>query len=135
MVQHNGGCHCGTVRFQVSAPVELTVLECTCSICRMLSYLHLIVSKSQFELERGADYLTTYTFNTGVAQHYFCSGLRREILLYTPLTSRWCQCERQVLGRGNCQELICRAVRRRKTGVSDREDRVRSLTFCSYLPL
>jgi hypothetical protein len=72
MVQHKGGCHCGRVRFQVSATVELTVQECNCSKCRMLGYLHPIVPKSQFELERGADYLTTYTFNTGVAQHYFC---------------------------------------------------------------
>ena len=38
----------------------------------MLGYLHLIVPKSQFELEQGTDYLTTYTFNTDVAQHYFC---------------------------------------------------------------
>ena len=39
----------------------------------MLGYFHLIVSKPQFELEQGGDCLTTYTFNTGVAQHYFCS--------------------------------------------------------------
>jgi hypothetical protein len=73
MVRHKGGCHCGGVRFQVSAPAELTVLECNCSICRMHGYLHLIVPKPQFELEQGADFLTTYTFNTGVARHYFCS--------------------------------------------------------------
>ena len=39
----------------------------------MVGYLHLIVPKPQFELEQGAYDLTTYTFNTGVAQHYFCS--------------------------------------------------------------
>ncbi len=73
MVQHKGGCHCGRVRFRVSAPANVTVLDCNCSICKMLGYLHLIVPRSQFELERGEDDLTTYTFNTGVAQHYFCS--------------------------------------------------------------
>ena len=73
MAQHKGGCHCGRVRFTVAAPADLTVLECNCSICRMLGYLHLIVPKSQFDLERGEDYLTTYTFHTGVAQHHFCS--------------------------------------------------------------
>ena len=73
MVQHKGGCHCGRVRFRVSAPAEVTVLDCNCSICKMLAYLHLIVPRSQFELEQGEDVLTTYTFNTGVAQHYFCS--------------------------------------------------------------
>ena len=73
MIQHKGGCHCGKVRFCVSAPADLSVFECNCSLCRMLGYLHLIVPKSQFELEQGTDYLTTYTFNTGVAQHYFCA--------------------------------------------------------------
>ncbi len=73
MVQHNGGCHCGRVRFQVSAPADVTVLDCNCSICKMLGYLHLIVPRSQFELELGEGDLITYTFNTGVAQHYFCS--------------------------------------------------------------
>lgn len=73
MVRQRGGCHCGKVRFHVLAPSDLTVLECDCSLCRMLGYLHLIVPKSQFELEQGSDYLTTYTFNTGVAQHFFCA--------------------------------------------------------------
>ena len=73
MVQHKGGCHCGRVRFRVSAPADVTVLDCNCSICRMLGYLHLIVPRSQFELEQGDGDLVTYTFNTGVAQHYFCS--------------------------------------------------------------
>ena len=34
--------------------------------------LHLIVEPAQFELVSGADELTTYTFNTGVAKHTFC---------------------------------------------------------------
>jgi len=38
----------------------------------MTGYIHLIVSKSAFRLLQGKDSLTTYTFNTGVAQHYFC---------------------------------------------------------------
>ncbi len=38
----------------------------------MTGFLHLIVPKSSFHLLRGADHVTTYTFNTGVAQHTFC---------------------------------------------------------------
>ena len=73
MIDHRGGCHCGRVRFRVSAPAHLTVLECNCSICRMVPYLHLIVPPAQFEIEQGESELATYTFNTGVAQHYFCT--------------------------------------------------------------
>ena len=34
--------------------------------------LHLIVPPERFELLRGADALSSYTFNTGVAKHRFC---------------------------------------------------------------
>ncbi len=73
MKTYTGGCHCGKVRFEVDAAEEIVVSDCNCSICRMLGYLHLIVPKESFRLLKGADDLTTYTFNTAVAQHYFCS--------------------------------------------------------------
>jgi hypothetical protein len=72
-VRHTGGCHCGRVRFEVTAPADLVVDACNCSMCARLAYLHLIVGKSEFRLLSGAEVLTTYQFNTGVAQHKFCS--------------------------------------------------------------
>jgi hypothetical protein len=72
MVMHKGGCHCGRVAFEVEAPEVLEVELCNCSVCSMTSFLHLIVPKSRFRLLRGSDDLSTYTFNTGVAQHTFC---------------------------------------------------------------
>ncbi len=73
MVTHRGGCHCGEVRFEVTAPSRLSVVNCNCSICSKSGYLHLIVPKSRFRLLNGEATLTTYTFNTGVAKHLFCS--------------------------------------------------------------
>ena len=67
-----GGCHCGAVRFEVEAPERVECLECNCSICAMTGYLHLIVPRSQFRLLSDPVALTTYRFNTGVAQHTFC---------------------------------------------------------------
>ena len=67
-----GGCHCGAVRFEVDAPEQLHCQQCNCSICSKSGFLHLIVPKSAFSLLDGEDSLSTYTFNTGVAQHYFC---------------------------------------------------------------
>ena len=72
MTIHEGGCHCRRVRFEVEAPEELDVTLCNCSICSMTSYLHLIVPKSRFRLVTGSEDLSTYTFNTRVAQHHFC---------------------------------------------------------------
>ena len=71
-VTHRGGCHCRRVAFEVDAPARIEAIECNCSICRMTGFLHLIVPASRFRVLRGADELTEYAFNTGVAKHRFC---------------------------------------------------------------
>jgi hypothetical protein len=73
LVTHRGGCHCGAVAYEVDTPAVLQVQECNCTICAMSGYWHLIVPASRFRLLRGAAVLTSYTFNTGVARHLFCS--------------------------------------------------------------
>ncbi|KAJ2781293.1 hypothetical protein H4R18_002971 [Coemansia javaensis] len=72
LVKHKGSCHCKAVTWEIEAPARLRVDECDCSMCGMLGYLHVTVPKSRFVLTAGADNISTYTFNTGVAQHYFC---------------------------------------------------------------
>lgn len=72
MTTHNGGCHCGKIRFEVDAPADIEADQCNCSICRMSGYVHLIVPKGDFRLISGEGDIITYTFNTGVAQHYIC---------------------------------------------------------------
>jgi hypothetical protein len=42
-------------------------------MCSKSGYLHLIVPKSRFRLLQGEEFLATYTFNTNVAKHLFCS--------------------------------------------------------------
>ena len=72
MTVHSGGCHCGRVRFEIDAPADIEATRCTCSVCRMTGYVHLFVSQDNFRLQCGGDAIETYTFNTGIAQHYFC---------------------------------------------------------------
>ena len=66
-----GGCHCGRVRFRVTADLD-GVTICNCSICAKKGIWHLIVPPERFELLRGKDDLATYEFNTGTAKHTFC---------------------------------------------------------------
>lgn len=73
-MQYLGSCHCGNVKYEVEAPEHMECQECNCSICAMTGFLHLIVPKSAFRLIKGKESLSTYTFNTGVAQHYFCKN-------------------------------------------------------------
>jgi hypothetical protein len=61
------------VRFEVDAAADAEVWRCNCSICTMTGFQHLIVDRSRFRLLLGQDRLTSYRFNTGVAQHLFCS--------------------------------------------------------------
>ena len=42
-------------------------------MCAKKGYLHLIVPEEDFELLRGEDAITTYTFGTHTAKHHFCS--------------------------------------------------------------
>ena len=69
----DGGCHCGAVRFEALLPEPITVQDCNCSMCAKLGYLHAIVPEGAFRIVAGAERLTSYRFNTGVAEHLFCS--------------------------------------------------------------
>jgi len=69
---HKGGCHCGAVSFEVKASSVLTITDCNCSVCAMTGYQHLFATKDEFKLLSGEGNLSTYTFGSGIAQHYFC---------------------------------------------------------------
>jgi hypothetical protein len=60
------------VRFEAALPEVVEARACTCSNCAKTGFLHVIVPESRFRLLQGAEVLTTYTFNTGVAKHMFC---------------------------------------------------------------
>jgi hypothetical protein len=68
---YTGGCHCGRVRYRVTADLASPV-DCNCSVCTKKGFLHVIVPRESFELLSGEEEITTYTFHTGVAKHHFC---------------------------------------------------------------
>ena len=71
MARYSGACHCGRVRFEVEG--ELTVATvCNCSMCTKKGFLHWVVEPAQFRLLAGREELSSYRFNTKVAEHTFC---------------------------------------------------------------
>jgi hypothetical protein len=73
-IRLDGSCHCGAVQFTTELPQGLaTARRCTCSICRMRGAVAVTGSIDGFKIHQGADKLATYRFNTGVAEHHFCS--------------------------------------------------------------
>ena len=69
---HQGGCHCGAVRYSVELDTETPSLSCNCSMCGRSGSLLQFVTPEKFKLEKGADNLTDYQFNKHVIHHTFC---------------------------------------------------------------
>lgn len=80
---YKGSCHCQAISFEVEAPEAVGVIECNCSICQKSGFVHLIVPLEKFKLLKGEDNLSSYRFNTKVANHTFCKtcGIKP---FYTP---------------------------------------------------
>lgn len=71
---HAGQCHCGAVRFEVTLSDGFnTIRRCTCSYCRMRGAVAVSAQMGGIRFLQGEDALTSYRFNTGSAQHFFCS--------------------------------------------------------------
>ena len=67
-----GSCHCQSVTFEIDSNMaELTT--CDCSICLRKNALMVKVPETALRILSGEESLTTYTFHTHTAQHYFCS--------------------------------------------------------------
>jgi hypothetical protein len=68
---YSGGCHCGQVRFDVTADLE-KVYSCNCSICVKRGALWAFVPPESFALRSGAEAVVDYQFNKRVIHHLFC---------------------------------------------------------------
>ena len=71
MPTYSGSCHCGAVRFAVTAEID-HVRVCDCSICRRRGALLFRVSEDQLALETPLEELALYQFHTHTAKDYFC---------------------------------------------------------------
>ncbi len=69
-----GSCHCGRVRFEVQLSDGFnSARRCNCSYCRMRGAVAVSAELGGIRFLSGEDALTSYRFNTGAAQHFFCS--------------------------------------------------------------
>lgn len=72
MTTYSGSCHCGTVRYEVTASLE-KLISCNCSMCARTGTLLEFVPEEKFKLLSGEDSLTDYKFNKHVIHHVFCN--------------------------------------------------------------
>ncbi len=72
MTVHQGGCHCGQVRFEADLELKgLTV--CNCSICGKTGVIMAFIPREQLKVTSGEAQLTDYQFGKRRIHHHFCS--------------------------------------------------------------
>ena len=68
---YNLSCHCGDVELEVETDLQ-TIKQCNCSICIRKNAKMCMVSKDSIQIIKGKENLTSYKFNTMIAEHFFC---------------------------------------------------------------
>ncbi len=71
MQTYTGGCHCGAVRFEVTADLARTI-TCNCSLCAKRGLVLGFTPADQFRLLSGEDALIDYQFHKKTIHHVFC---------------------------------------------------------------
>jgi hypothetical protein len=69
--QYSGGCHCGLVRYEVTADLDRTI-TCNCSRCAKLGVILAFAPAQSFTLKSGETALTDYQFNKKMIHHLLC---------------------------------------------------------------
>ena len=77
---YSGGCHCGQVRFDVTADLS-KVYSCNCSICSKRGALWAFVPPGSFALRAGAEALADYQFNKKGNSPPVLRPMRRWVIL------------------------------------------------------
>jgi len=69
---YHGSCHCGSVRYEVTADLAAGTVRCNCSICTKARSWLMAVSPEDFRLLCGDSEVREYRFNSNRIRHVFC---------------------------------------------------------------
>ena len=70
---HKGSCHCKAIEFEIESDLD-KIMQCNCSICIRKNAKMCMVSKDSIQIIKGKENLTSYKFNTMIAEHFFCKN-------------------------------------------------------------
>lgn len=71
MAKYTGSCHCGKITYEFTGEITRAT-SCNCSLCTAKNARMTYTEKENFRLLSGAEFISEYNWNTGVARHYFC---------------------------------------------------------------
>lgn len=69
---HQGGCHCGAVRFECQLDPAEGTSRCNCSMCAKGRFWKAIARKEDFRILQGESELSDYQFGSKNIHHLFC---------------------------------------------------------------
>jgi hypothetical protein len=69
---HLGSCHCGAIRFEVTADLSGGATRCNCTVCTKLGGLGIIVAPEAVRSLTPEAELASYEWGGKVAKRYFC---------------------------------------------------------------
>lgn len=72
MQTHEGGCHCGAVRYTAKLDLAQPVIVCNCSHCQIKGLMLSAAAAEDVAVTKGQDALVQYNFNTGKIDHHVC---------------------------------------------------------------
>ena len=70
-MKYNLNCHCGAVKLEVLSDLKV-IKHCNCSICKRKNAKMAMISKDSISIIKGEENLSSYKFNTMIAEHFFC---------------------------------------------------------------
>jgi hypothetical protein len=85
---HEGGCHCGAVRFRAELDLASGAGRCNCSVCTKTSVTSKLLKPAALTLLAGEDALSTYAWGYKISTRFFCK-----------------HCGVHCFGRGHLEEL------------------------------
>ena len=66
-----GKCHCGSVKFEIDTKIR-GLRRCNCSMCSRKGFVMGTALIDQLTITSGEKKLTSYKWNTKIAEHFFC---------------------------------------------------------------
>ena len=69
---YQGSCHCGAIRFEVTADLSGGATRCNCTVCTKLGGLGMIVKPDDVRSLVPESELSFYEWGSKIARRYFC---------------------------------------------------------------